>query len=156
MPDHPDTPNEPRTEAGRALLRDWGPGDDMEGGAFADFRRAILAIEAEASLPASGPPVETLRPLSDAATPGPWLTGTDDATRDGLFSSTAITFEDYAPDGQRSDSSLVAWCHAEDRDEADAALIVAAVNYVRSALSSPSGQPREASPDPSLTRTETA
>lgn len=57
-----------------------------------------------------------------AATPGRWTQGPG-VTDNGIWSEVAVT---RVTEGEPS--SLVAWCHADDRDSADARAIVTAVN----------------------------
>lgn len=77
-----------------------------------------------------GDALRALRALSDAATEGPWRVG-DGAISDGVFAEDAVT---AGEDEEGLVSHLVAWCHSEWRNEADAAFIVAAVNFVRASL----------------------
>ena len=75
----------------------------------------------------SGPdPLDGLRALSDAATPGPWVAQSSD---DGATDPWWIDTHAY-PDGPEP-----VWAPPQYAvSEADAAFIVVAVNYVRSAL----------------------
>lgn len=78
--------------------------------------------------------LQGLRALSEAATPGPWHVGSTEGVADGVWAKPgAITGVD--DDGDTT--NLIAWCHSDWRDEADAAFIVAAVNFVRELLDDP-------------------
>ena len=76
-------------------------------------------------------PIDDLRALSEAATPGPWIVTPDT----GSYGAEIATIEDGIGVVRPDDDSPI-----EPGDpEADAALIVAAVNYVRARLSEPTG-----------------
>lgn len=120
-----------RTEAGKRLLNVLPFGIDKTGLDF--WLGHILAIEAEAA--ALDPDLAALRDLSEKATPGPWRAGVEPMDSNGVWSE-AIT---AGPDEDGDPSHLVAWCHSDWRDDADAAFIVAAVNYVRERLRAKAG-----------------
>jgi hypothetical protein len=62
-----------------------------------------------------------LRAIAEAATPGPWRVGERPALSNGVWADGFTS----SPDEDGVSGHLVAWCHSEWRDEADAAHIAA-------------------------------
>lgn len=100
-------------------------GDDTEARLYQQCRSTLAAARADAEPALS---VERLRALSDAATPGVW-------TRDADYIVAPRPWVGARPDeviGRMSPTVAGHWDHP--RDEANAALVVAAVNFARAAL----------------------
>lgn len=74
-------------------------------------------------------PAEQLRELAAAATPGPWRVNAH-PNEDGVFAGVPTML----PDEDGIQSQLVAWCHSDFRDRADAAYIARLSPDLASAL----------------------
>lgn len=144
----PQVPPEDREGEARRIARVRAVGEGrtingtyklMPGEALAAFREDLLYLTAALQTPPAKGEVERLRELSEKATAGPWLQGTG-----GGGGATTYVYED---DGTGQQCSAIASCcldlvyRSYDERVANAAFIVACVNYVRSSKGGENADP---------------